>query len=71
MTVVAAMITGAEEVLYPFYAEARAAAGIDALADQRLGGLIMWVPAGHPARRVHRGLLPLGRPKRDDAFERT
>lgn len=38
MTVVAAMITGAEEVLYP-----TAAAG---LADQRLGGIIMWVPAG-------------------------
>jgi putative membrane protein len=46
MTAVAAMITGAEEVLYPFYAEAARAAGIDALADQRLGGLLMWVPAG-------------------------
>ncbi|MGH7323629.1 MAG: cytochrome c oxidase assembly protein, partial [Candidatus Rokuibacteriota bacterium] len=38
MTVVAAMIAGAEEVLYP-----RGAAGLD---DQRLGGIIMWVPAG-------------------------
>jgi putative membrane protein len=46
MTVVAAMITGAEDVLYPFYAEAARAAGIDALADQRLGGVLMWVPAG-------------------------
>jgi putative membrane protein len=39
MTVVAAMITGAEHVLYP------SAAAIP-LDDQRLGGLIMWVPAG-------------------------
>jgi len=46
MTVVAAMITGAEQVLYPFYAEAARSLGVDALADQRLGGIIMWVPAG-------------------------
>jgi putative membrane protein len=46
MTAVAALITGAEEVLSPFYAEAARAAGIDALADQRLGGILMWVPAG-------------------------
>ena len=46
MTVVAAVITGAEHVLYPFYAAAASAAGLDALADQRLGGIIMWVPAG-------------------------
>jgi len=46
MTVVAAMITGAEDTLYPFYAAAPRIFGISALADQRLGGLIMWVPAG-------------------------
>ncbi len=46
MTVVAAMITGAGDVLYPFYAAAAPAHGIDALADQRLGGVLMWVPAG-------------------------
>jgi putative membrane protein len=39
MTVVAAMITGAEEVLY-------SAAAVEGLADQRLGGVLMWVPAG-------------------------
>jgi putative membrane protein len=39
MTVVAAMITGAEQLLYP-------SAAPDPLADQRLGGVIMWVPAG-------------------------
>jgi putative membrane protein len=46
MTVVAAMITGAEEVLYPFYAAAPRLFDLTPLADQRLGGLIMWVPAG-------------------------
>jgi putative membrane protein len=46
MTVVGAMITGAEHVLYPFYAEAARTLGGDALADQRLGGILMWVPAG-------------------------
>jgi putative membrane protein len=46
MTVVAAMITGAEHTLYPFYAAAPRLFGLTALADQRLGGLIMWVPAG-------------------------
>ncbi len=46
MTVVAAMITGAEDTLYPFYGAAPRLFGLTALADQRLGGLIMWVPAG-------------------------
>jgi putative membrane protein len=46
MTVVAAMITAAEEVLYPFYAAAPRIADLTPLADQRLGGVIMWVPAG-------------------------
>jgi putative membrane protein len=46
MTVVAAMITGAEDLLYPFYAAAPRVIALAALDDQRLGGLIMWVPAG-------------------------
>jgi putative membrane protein len=46
MTVVAAMITGAEHVLYPFYAAAPRLFALTPLADQRLGGLLMWVPAG-------------------------
>ena len=46
MTVVAAMITGAETLLYPFYATAPRVFGLMPLADQRLGGVIMWVPAG-------------------------
>ena len=46
MTAVAAMITGAEHALYPFYAAAPRLFELTPLADQRLGGLIMWVPAG-------------------------
>jgi putative membrane protein len=46
MTVVAAMVTGAEDVLYPYYAAAPRLFDLTPLADQRLGGLIMWVPAG-------------------------
>lgn len=46
MTIVAAMITGAERVLYPFYASAPRLFELTPLADQRLGGVIMWVPAG-------------------------
>ena len=46
MTVVAAMITAAEDVLYPFYAAAPRITSLTPLADQRLGGVIMWVPSG-------------------------
>ena len=46
MTVVAAMITGAEHVLYPFYETAPRLFDLTPLADQRLGGVIMWVPSG-------------------------
>jgi cytochrome c oxidase assembly factor CtaG len=31
---------------YPLYGERAAAAGIDAVGDQQLAGLVMWVPAG-------------------------
>jgi len=46
MTVVAAFITAAEQPLYPFYATAPRLFALSALVDQRLGGVIMWVPAG-------------------------
>jgi putative membrane protein len=46
MTVVASMITGAEHVLYPFYAASPRLWDLTPLTDQRLGGVIMWVPAG-------------------------
>jgi cytochrome c oxidase assembly factor CtaG len=46
MTAVAAMITGAETLVYPFYETAPRVLGLTPLQDQRLGGVIMWVPAG-------------------------
>jgi putative membrane protein len=46
MTVVAAMVTAAEQVLYPYYAAAPRVFDLSPLDDQRLGGVIMWVPAG-------------------------
>src|SRR5947207_833863 len=46
MTVVAAMVAGAEHVLYPYYAAAPRVVDLTPLADQQLGGVIMWVPAG-------------------------
>jgi putative membrane protein len=46
MTIVAAMVTVADHVLYPFYAGAPRPWPITPLDDQRLGGVLMWVPAG-------------------------
>jgi putative membrane protein len=46
MTVVAAMITGAETLLYAAYGEGPRVLGLSPLTDQRLGGVLMWVPAG-------------------------
>ena len=45
MTVVAAMITGAEHVLYPLY-DGAGLLGLSPLEDQRIGGVLMWVPSG-------------------------
>jgi putative membrane protein len=44
--VLGALLTLSPVVWYAAYAERLHAAGIDALADQQIGGLIMWVPAG-------------------------
>jgi putative membrane protein len=46
MSAVAAMITGADRLLYPFYAAAPPVVAWSPLVDQRLGGVLMWVPAG-------------------------
>src|SRR5262249_48801503 len=46
MTAVAALVTATDDVLYRFYASAPRILGLAPLEDQRLGGLIMWVPAG-------------------------
>jgi len=41
-----ALLTLAPVVWYPVYLAPAARLGIDALRDQQIGGLIMWVPAG-------------------------
>lgn len=41
-----ALLTFATTVWYPSYRASAPAFGIDALEDQQLGGLVMWVPAG-------------------------
>jgi putative membrane protein len=45
MTVVAAMIAGAEHRLYPLATLAADVSALTPLDDQRLGGILMWVPA--------------------------
>ena len=46
MSIVAIYIALASDVLYPAYASAPRLWGITPLADQQLGGLIMWIPGG-------------------------
>jgi putative membrane protein len=41
-----ALLTFSSRLWYPGYASTAAAFGLDAIEDQQLGGLIMWVPAG-------------------------
>lgn len=45
-TVLGALITLSPRTWYPGYAATSAALGADPLADQQLGGLLMWVPGG-------------------------
>jgi putative membrane protein len=46
MSILSAMITFSERVLYPWYDAAPRIFSITALEDQQIGGLIMWVPGG-------------------------
>ncbi len=46
MSIVGAMITLAAAPLYPFYTEAPRVWGLSPMADQQIGGLMMWVPGG-------------------------
>ncbi|HEY0879017.1 MAG TPA: cytochrome c oxidase assembly protein [Zeimonas sp.] len=46
MTVLGALITLSPRPWYSAYATTSAALGVDALADQQLGGLLMWIPGG-------------------------
>ncbi len=43
-TALSAMLTLSDSVFYPWYAMAPRVSSLSALDDQRLGGLIMWVP---------------------------
>ena len=45
-SVLGALMTIAPGVLYPSYVQAGAAWHVDALEDQQLAGLLMWVPSG-------------------------
>ncbi len=46
MTIVSIFIVYADHVLYPAYASAPRLWDLSPLEDQRLGGLIMWIPGG-------------------------
>jgi len=46
MQVVAAMISLSDSVLYQWYAAAPRTWGLSAIDDQKIGGLMMWVPGG-------------------------
>lgn len=46
MKALGAIITISDYILYPFYSVQPRVFGLDPLTDQRLGGLIMWVPGG-------------------------
>ena len=43
-TVLSALLTFSDRVLYPYYAEVPRLAGLSALDDQSAAGVIMWVP---------------------------
>jgi cytochrome c oxidase assembly factor CtaG len=45
-SVLGALITFTQQLWYPIYSGRTAAWGLDAIADQQLGGLIMWIPSG-------------------------
>lgn len=44
MQAVAALITFSDKILYPWYVAAPRTFGLSPLDDQRLGGLLMWIP---------------------------
>jgi putative membrane protein len=46
MKALGAVITISDYMIYEFYAGQPRVFGLDPLTDQRLGGLIMWIPAG-------------------------
>lgn len=44
MQILGAIITFADEILYPWYSAAPRTWGLSPLDDQKLGGLLMWIP---------------------------
>jgi len=67
-----ALLTFSPRLLYPAYTDRALLAGVDALRDQQLAGLLMWVPGGAPYLVV--GLLlvvALTRELRRDADARA
>ena len=46
MKALGALITVSDTILYPFYSTQPRVFGLDPMMDQRLGGLIMWIPGG-------------------------
>jgi putative membrane protein len=46
MKLLGALLTMADYVLYPYYAQQPRVFGMDPMTDQRTGGLIMWLPGG-------------------------
>lgn len=56
-SVLGALLTFAERLWYPVYAETTQRFGLTPLEDQQLGGLIMWVPGGVVYLIVTLGLL--------------
>ncbi len=46
MTILGALVVFAPTVLYPTYAAAPRLVGWDALTDQQIAGLVMWMPGG-------------------------
>ena len=46
MKALGAVITVSDYILYPFYSTQPRMFGLDPMTDQRIGGLIMWLPGG-------------------------
>ncbi|VXB40190.1 conserved membrane hypothetical protein [Luteimonas sp. 9C] len=52
-----ALLTFSPRLLYPAYTDRALLAGLDAVRDQQLAGLLMWVPSGLPYLLVCMGLV--------------
>lgn len=52
-----ALLTFSPRLLYPAYTDRALLAGLDAVRDQQLAGLLMWVPSGLPYLVVGMGLV--------------